>query len=172
MYLHIFLFVYSILAISSAYVAQYYFDLEPCILCLYQRIPYFAVIILSFVSFFLKGIPKLIVIALCGLLILTGGAIATYHVGVESGKFQMTEGCANNDEANSTIEQMTKNILGSPTKPCNEVAFTFLGLSMASWNMILSFSIGFIVLVNVYKVIANFRYIKKSNKYNNDKVNE
>jgi len=33
-------FAAAVFALGNAYTAQYAFDLEPCILCLYQRVPY------------------------------------------------------------------------------------------------------------------------------------
>ena len=43
----------SITAIGSALIAEYYFYLEPCKMCLKQREPYYAIIILFliFISF-------------------------------------------------------------------------------------------------------------------------
>ena len=42
--------VTSIFALAVAYISQYGFGFEPCVLCYYQRIPYFAVIVLSLLS--------------------------------------------------------------------------------------------------------------------------
>lgn len=41
----------SAFALSMAFTAQYIFGLEPCILCLYQRIPYALVIALGLTGF-------------------------------------------------------------------------------------------------------------------------
>ena len=40
------LFILSIIAITSALVAEFFFDLEPCKMCLKQRHPYYIIIFL------------------------------------------------------------------------------------------------------------------------------
>ena len=63
------IFLISILVIFSAYIMEFFFNYPPCKLCLYQRIPYFILILLSIVSYIIK--PKVIFYYLAGLSILT-----------------------------------------------------------------------------------------------------
>ena len=37
------------------YYLEYFLDLKPCILCIYQRIPYFIIIFLAIILFFIKN---------------------------------------------------------------------------------------------------------------------
>jgi disulfide bond formation protein DsbB len=168
----LFLLLFSVLALAGAYTSQYVFGMEPCILCLYQRIPYFFVILLSTASLFVRRSQKLrlFMIALCGVALVVGGGIAFFHVGVESGKFSLTDGCDIGSEAvPSTLEEMTTQLLGKPNVPCDKPQFVFLGLSMAAWNFLFSTSFGFITLINVFRIYQTFRYLKKSDAYRDKK---
>ncbi|MBL4690180.1 MAG: disulfide bond formation protein B, partial [Rhodospirillales bacterium] len=49
------IFAASVAALANAYIAQYTFDLEPCILCLYQRVPYAVAGVLGLVAMLVPG---------------------------------------------------------------------------------------------------------------------
>lgn len=168
----LFLLLFSVLALGGAYTSQYVFGMEPCILCLYQRIPHFLVVFLSIISLFITKSLKLrlFLIAMCGLALIVGGGIAFFHVGVEAGKFSLTNGCDVGSEAvPSTIEEMTTQLLGKPHVPCDKPQFVFLGLSMAAWNFLLSGSFGFITLINVSKNYKTIGYLGMSDVYRDKK---
>lgn len=129
----------SIIAITGAYISQYIFDLQPCILCFYQRKPFFAIIALTFFAlFFLKSEKiKKITIYLCALLLLINAAIAIYHVGVEKKIFQGPTTCSSenlNDIDN--LEDLKEALSKTKAIRCDEPAFLFLGISMAGWNVV------------------------------------
>jgi len=131
------------MALAMAYGSEHIYGLLPCVLCIYQRIPYFMVIILAVIANFTNHIIASLLIILCGLTLLIGAGIAAYHVGVEHGKFQMTEGCTDTSPDNvTTIEQLRNTIVGTPAAPCDKPALMFIGLSMAGWNAILSIFFG------------------------------
>ena len=50
----------STFALVFAYVLQFVFDYQPCILCLYQRLPFFAIIALSAVGLALFSSDKFV----------------------------------------------------------------------------------------------------------------
>ena len=92
----VFLFTTSVLAIIAAYIAQYIFELEPCILCLYQRQPFFAVIALSSVTlvFFDKIKSQKIAVILSLFFLVINCAIALYHSAVEQKLIQGPTTCS------------------------------------------------------------------------------
>lgn len=129
-------------ALGMAYVAQYGFDLEPCILCLYQRIPYGVIAILGF-----SGMrwPHLLrpLFALAALVFLSGAAIAFYHVGVEQHWWASATGCTGGLSPTITTADLLKSLDAPPPKPCDAVDWTVLGVSMAGWNVVFStFAVG------------------------------
>jgi disulfide bond formation protein DsbB len=169
MNISLFLFLYSIAALGFAYTSQYAFGLLPCILCMYQRLPFFAVLAVSFISLFIKNKFRLVLVALCGILLLVGSGIAFYHVGVENGKFGTEGGCEVGGENASTLEEMTTQLLGKPHVPCDKPQFVFLGVSMAGWNFLFSASFGLITLIIAYRSLITLGNIEGSDAYQNKK---
>ncbi len=80
-----FLVAVAVAALSTALTAQIMFDKEPCILCLFQRVPYVVTALLALLTLKLPTGSSVIplIIVLCALTYLTGSGIAIYHVGVE-----------------------------------------------------------------------------------------
>ncbi|MBM3490929.1 MAG: disulfide bond formation protein B [Alphaproteobacteria bacterium] len=120
-------------ALGFALVSQYAFGLPPCVLCLYQRVPYLAALVLGLAAFaWAPGRPYLL--ALAGLALLGNTGIALFHVGVEQHWWQGLSGCSGAAGATS-FEEMRRLIQQAPIVRCDEVAWSFLGLSMAGWNV-------------------------------------
>lgn len=132
----------SVGALAFAYTAQYGFNLQPCILCLYQRKPYFAVIALSLLAaFFADRKPRtaFALLLLSGAAFVVGMGIAGFHTGVENGWWKGLDACG--DAAlpeNATLEQMQEYIMNRPIVRCDVAGWKFLGISMTGYNFMLS----------------------------------
>lgn len=130
---------YSLVALVGAYVAQYGFDLQPCILCLYQRIPFFVVGLVVFVvlKFFKQERVQKLALIFCILMVFGNAVLASYHVGVEQKIFAGPTTCA--DTANldeiQNVEELATAIAKTKAVKCDSPSFFFLGLSMAAWNV-------------------------------------
>ena len=123
-------------ALGVAYTAQYVFGLEPCILCIYQRLPYVTAGLLSILALGLRpGTARAVAVALCALAFLVGAGIAFYHVGVEQHWWQSATGCGGGQPAEITMEQMMRELTSKPPKPCDQVDWTLFGISMATYNV-------------------------------------
>ena len=135
----LFLLLGSISALTFAYISQYVFDYQPCILCLYQRKPFFAVIALSLISLtFLKTKKaKKISFFCCVIFLLINCCIAFYHVGVEKKIFRGPNTCSseNLNEINN-LQDLEKALMKTKAIRCDQPSFVFLKLSMAAWNFI------------------------------------
>lgn len=151
MHISIFLIIISAVALGFAYISEHVFGLLPCILCIYQRMPYFVIIALSALSLAFKGRVRLALIALCGLTFLVGAGIAAFHVGVEKGKFHMETACVDTNPAPTTLEEMRNQIIGKAAAPCDKPQFVFLGISMAGWNFFFSAFSAFFTLRMVWR---------------------
>jgi disulfide bond formation protein DsbB len=67
--------------------------------------------------------------------------LASYHVGVEQGIFQGPQSCSSSNItliSEKSAEALLQDILNTSIMRCNAVTWSFLNLSMASWNLILS----------------------------------
>ncbi len=151
MHISIFLVLLSFVSLAFAYTSEHVFGLLPCILCVYQRIPYFVVIAFGLISLLFKGQMRMLMVALCGLALLSGAGIAAYHVGVENGKFKMTDGCVSTDPVPTSLEELRNQLIGKPAAACDKPQFVFLGISMAGWNFFVSALIGAYTLLMVWR---------------------
>lgn len=125
--------------LAGAYAFQYLGGLQPCTLCLYQRMPHAIVIVLGVFAFVLRTRPKrsAFVIALIGLTCLAGSALAFYHAGVEQHWWvSVFEGCSN--PMLSGKGDLLSRIQNSAAVRCDTVPWQMLGISMAGYNGILS----------------------------------
>jgi disulfide bond formation protein DsbB len=159
----IFLAIASISGLIFAYVSQYGFDLQPCILCLYQRKPFFAIIAVTLASlvFFKSENSKKTAIFLCGILLLINCAIAFYHVGVEQKIFRATEACSSENLNNLTnLEDLKAALINAKLARCDEPEFFFLGLTMAAWNLIYCLILLTITIFHSSLKLGKLRFLK------------
>ena len=142
----------SIVSLSIAYFIQYILGHKPCNLCLIERIPYIASVILIALVFIINKFEKLISILIL-LFFIFGTAVSFYHVGIEQGFFSESLLCnIKIGSENLTKEDLLKQLQNSTPISCKDVTFRFLGLSLATINTILS-----IILCGIMvRVIKNY----------------
>lgn len=120
----------------GALAFQYLGGLYPCPLCLWQRWPHLAAVLIGVAAMVLPGRALPVLGALAALA--TAG-IGGFHTGVELGWWQGLDSCAGagiGGLSGAALLDPTANV--PPPVRCDAVAWAFLGLSMAAWNMILS----------------------------------
>lgn len=125
----------ALAALATAWTAQHGFDLYPCELCLYQRLPYIGIVSLSALTLIPAVDPKARQLAsfICGLLFLATASTALFHIGVEQEWWQST--CAPTGGQSFSIDDIRSALLQPGLPACNDIQFTLLGLSMAGYNM-------------------------------------
>jgi disulfide bond formation protein DsbB len=158
----IFLLLSSIIALTSAYIAQFGFDYQPCILCLYQRKPFFAVIALAAIAlaFFKTEKTKKFAFFFCVFFLLINVGIATYHVGVEKKIFQGPTTCSSENLDNlNDLEDLRIALMRTKAIRCDVPSFVFLSLSMAAWNVLYCAGTAFVALFlfNRKRLDSNYR---------------
>jgi disulfide bond formation protein DsbB len=132
----IFLSLAAIIALVAAYISQYFFGLNPCPLCLYQRIP-FAIIILLCLSALVFPKSQKIILILCAMALLANCVIAFYHVGVEQKIFKGLSSCSGSElNEIDNLADLENAILNIDAVKCDKPQFIFLKLSMAAWNFL------------------------------------
>lgn len=143
--------------LGSAYGFQYLGGLQPCVLCLYQRWPWWIAIGLGLAAVLLRGKPGLqkAMIASASLVILGGAGIAGFHVGVEQKWWQGLASCGGVSDMPMTVEALKRQILNAPVVRCDEVAWSLMGLSMAGYNLLLSLAVGLGGLILLLRRGAN-----------------
>jgi disulfide bond formation protein DsbB len=142
---------FSILSLLIAYVIQYVLGHKPCNLCLIERIPYIASIILISLIFFLNKYQKIISSII--LIFFTFGALVSfYHFGIEQGFVSESLICelSNNNPLNK--EELLDQLKKAEIVSCKNVTFRFFGLSLATINTIISIILSGIMI----KIIKNY----------------
>ncbi len=129
--------------LGGAYAFQYLGGIEPCILCLYQRVPYWVAISLGLAAPMLarrRRLPGLVMGAIA-VAFLVGAGLALYHVGVEQHLIAGPQACSAGPDEATTIEALRAQLLARPVVRCDEVPWSLFGVSLAGYNAILSLAL-------------------------------
>ncbi len=130
--------------LTGAFAFQYIGGMAPCALCLWQRWPHGAAVLLGVAGLAVPLSP--IALAGAGAAAATGG-IGVYHTGVERGWWEGPSTCTSSGVGGLSPDQLMEQILSAPLVRCDEVPWEMLGLSMASWNAVVSFGLMAVWLV-------------------------
>ena len=125
--------------LAGAFGSQYLGGLAPCEMCWWQRYTHMAAVIPAGLAFTAPaGSQRAQALTLlAALAIAVSGAIGVYHAGVELHVFEGFTTCTATASSGSTAD-LFKQIAGAPLIRCDQVQWSFLGVSMAGWNAILS----------------------------------
>ena len=142
---------FSILSLSIAYFIQHVLGHKPCNLCIIERIPYIAAIILISLIFILNKYQK-IISSLILIFFFFGAVISFYHFGIEQGFFNDSLICELGNNKLLNKEELLNQLKMVEIISCKDVTFRFLGLSLATINTIISIILSGIMI----KVIKNY----------------
>ncbi len=131
------IFLFSSIALISAFFIEYVLGHQPCNLCLIERIPYGLSIMIIMVIFLIKKNQKFLIL----LLIITfifSFAISIYHYGIEQGFFEESSFCGVKNLTGSITKEDLLKQLSEKTISCRDVTFRIFGLSLTSINIVIS----------------------------------
>ena len=142
---------FSILSLSIAYFIQYVLGHKPCNLCIIERIPYIAAIILISLIFILNKYQK-IISSLILIFFIFGAVVSFYHFGIEQGFFSESLVCDLGNSQPINKEELLNQLKKAEIVSCKDVTFRFLGLSLATINTIISIILSGIMIkiINSY----------------------
>lgn len=132
---------------ASMLLAAAYFEhglgLAPCVMCLWQRTPHRLVVLLAVISLVLGRSSKDTLyfrstLWLMAALLLGGAGLAFWHAGVELGWLAGPAVCGGPVASGVDPAEALDKLLAAPVVRCDEVVWSFLGLSMAAWNGVIS----------------------------------
>ena len=142
---------FSILTLSIAYFIQYVLGHKPCNLCIIERIPYIAAIILISLIFILNRYQK-IISSLILIFFIFGAVVSFYHFGIEQGFFSESLVCDLGNSQPLNKEELLNQLKKTKIVSCKDVTFRFLGLSLATINTVISLILSGIMI----KVLKNY----------------
>ena len=146
------IFLFSFIALISAFFIEHVLGHQPCNLCLIERIPYGLSIMIIFMIFLIKKNHEFFLL----LLILTfifSFAISFYHFGIEQGFFQESSICGVKSLTESITKEDLLKQLSKKIVSCRDVTFRVFGLSLTSINIVISllFIITLLKIFNKYE---------------------
>jgi len=133
--------------LAGAYLFQA-LGYPPCAMCLWQRWPHAAAIVIGLLAMRIKG-P--LMPALGALAAATTAGIGLYHTGVERDWWEGPRSCTGLGSLEGLSGADLLTVTGPRIVLCDQVSWELLSLSMASWNAVASFGlmIGWIIAVRL-----------------------
>ena len=145
------IFLFSSIALISAFFIEYVLGHQPCNLCLIERIPYGLSIMIIIAIFLIRKNQKFLVL----LLIITfifSFAISIYHYGIEQGFFQESSFCGVKNLTESITKEDLLKQLSEKTISCRDVTFRIFGLSLTSINIVISL----MFIITLFKIFTKY----------------
>jgi len=129
------LFAVSGSLVLGALWFQHGVGLAPCDMCFWQRYVHLGVMALALPAA-INGNRWLLGLAVLAMLLSAG--LAGFHAGVEQKWWPGPIGCSGGLPAEGAASDMFDQMLGQPLVRCDAIPWSFLGVSMAGWNMLIS----------------------------------
>lgn len=148
----------SMAALLVAFYAQFFGGLAPCVLCIYQRWPYAAAILLALLAAMLGPVAggrlTRLLLRLAGLALLITAAIGVFHSGVEYGWWQGTAECGSTIGATS-LADLKAALESAPVVRCDQTQWSLLGISIAGYNVLYALGLAVVCLVGLSQADAD-----------------
>jgi len=146
------IFLFSFVALISAFFIENVLGHQPCNLCLIERIPYGLSIMVIMAIFLIKKNQKFLVLLLI-LIFVFSIAISFYHYGIEQGFFKESFVCGVKNLTESITKEDLLKQLNEKTISCRDVTFRIFGLSLTSINIVINllFIITLLKIFNKYE---------------------
>jgi len=137
-----FIFFVSIIALVSAFFIEYVLGHQPCNLCVLERIPYLLALIIVFLNYKFILFEKFFILLLT-IIFLVSAALSLYHLGIEQGFIQESLVCDLKSGSNLLSKEEILKQLQEKSVSCKDVTFKMFGLSLTSYNILISLLITF-----------------------------
>jgi disulfide bond formation protein DsbB len=146
-----FIFLVSIIALVSAFFIEYILGHQPCNLCILERIPYFLTIIIVLLNYKFIKFEKFFILLLA-IVFLAGTILSLYHLGIEQGFIQESLVCDLKNGSNLLSKEEILKHLQEKSVSCKDVTFKIFGLSLTSYNILISL----ITTIGAGKIYFNY----------------
>ncbi|MDA9172374.1 disulfide bond formation protein B [Candidatus Pelagibacter sp.] len=145
------IFLISVIALVSAFFIEYVLGHQPCNLCILERIPYLLAIIIILLNFKFSHYEKFFILLL-SIIFLAGAIISLYHLGIEQGFIQESLVCDLKSGSNLLSKEEILKQLQEKNVSCKDVTFKIFGLSLTSYNILISL----LITVSAGKIYFNY----------------
>ena len=137
------IFIISIVALVSAFFIEHILGHQPCNLCILERIPYLITIIIILLNYKFVHLEKYFILLLI-LIFLAATILSLYHFGIEQGLVKESLVCDLKNGSNLLLKEDILKQLQQKSVSCQDVTFKIFGLSLTTYNIIISLIISII----------------------------
>jgi disulfide bond formation protein DsbB len=145
------IFLVSVLALLTAFFIEYILGHQPCNLCIFERIPYFFAIIIILFDIKFNQFEKFFILLLV-IVFLFGAILSLYHLGIEQGFIQESLVCDLKSGSNLLSKEEILKQLQEKNVSCKDVTFKIFGLSLTSYNILISL----LITISAGKIYFNY----------------
>ena len=150
LFLNLILFV-SFVALMSALFIEYVLGHQPCNLCILERIPYVVAIAIILLNYKFYQFEKLFLVLLI-IVFLTATILSVYHFGIEQGFIKESLVCDLKNGSGITSKEDILKQLKEQKVSCQDVTFKIFGLSLTTYNIVISI----LIAINTLKIYLNY----------------
>ena len=131
------IFIISIVALASAFFIEHFLGHQPCDLCIMERIPYLLAIIIILLNYKFIHLEKFFILLLI-LIFLAATILSLYHLGIEQGFIEESLVCDLKKGSDLLSKEEILKQLQEKNISCKDVTFKVMGLSLTSYNVLIS----------------------------------
>jgi disulfide bond formation protein DsbB len=146
-----FIFLVSIIALVSAFFIEYILGHQPCNLCILERIPFLLAIIVVLLNYKFIQFEKFFILLLI-IIFFAGTILSIYHLGIEQGFIEESLICDLKSGSNLLSKEEILKQLQEKSISCKDVTFKIFGLSLTSYNILISL----LITIGAGKIYFNY----------------
>lgn len=149
------IFIICVALLTFGLYLEHFQGLDACPLCIFQRIIYILIALVSLVGFFHnpKDLSKIIYKSLIAALAVTGALIASRQVWLQHLPPELVPECGPGLDYMLNVFPFTDTIkmVLTGSGECAEVKWRFIGLSIAEWSLIMFAGITIVTILSAHK---------------------
>ena len=145
------IFLISIVALVFAFFIEYILGHQPCNLCILERVPYLISIIIILFNYKFNHLEKYFILLLT-IVFLIATILSIYHLGIEQGFIQESLVCDLKNGSNLLTKEEILKQLKEKNISCKDVTFKIFGLSLTSYNILISL----LISISTAKIYFNY----------------
>jgi disulfide bond formation protein DsbB len=142
--------------ILGAFFFQYVIGLKPCPLCLEQRLAYYVAIPLAALVVLGVSVNSSRKVQIAALVVIAGvmgwnAGLGVYHAGVEWQWWKGPQDCSGAIESFGSAGGLLNQIQSTSVVRCDQIPWSFLGLSLAGYNALISAALALTAVWGAWK---------------------
>ena len=131
------IFLVSFFALISAFFIEYVMGYQPCNLCILERLPYLLAIVIILFNYKFNKFEKYFIFLLT-IVFLVATILSLYHLGIEQGFIEESLICDLKNGSNLLSKEEILEQLKEKNVNCKDVTFKIFGLSLTTYNILIS----------------------------------